>query len=283
LCLVAYTNELFAFGKQYLKTVRYPYRSSFEEFKSVLRSIVPDGVCPVAIRLPTVWLAFPEADYCFATIETRMRSAVDLKGKEYALVIHTDQERYWSTELEGLKLIGSMLGTPYGDLSIYYTGLNEAIASRAPQTYRFFSQQRGYVSDDELARAREIWSASGREMGAHTGVPLPADDLLMLDSERLGSTGNSIVELASIDLEPNTIYKLDFDIATADGQWELIVYSHDTGEWLNQTRITAKQKVENFVLTFGTSRIKLLIRPLEPARPSSIRISGARVFEVKRL
>src|SRR5438270_5533254 len=72
--------------RDFVERVRNPELASFEEFTTVIRSIVPDGLCPVAIKNPAVWLAFPEDDRCFATIESRMRNALDLDGKNYALV-----------------------------------------------------------------------------------------------------------------------------------------------------------------------------------------------------
>ena len=72
---------------RYIKEVRNPELASFEEFQNVLRDIVPDELCPVAVKSPPIWLAFPEKDRCFANIEKRMTPNVDIDGKDYALFV----------------------------------------------------------------------------------------------------------------------------------------------------------------------------------------------------
>jgi len=61
-----------------------PHLASFTEFSAVLRSLVPEGLCPASIERPVVWLAFPEADRCYSSIERRMADNVDIDGKDYA-------------------------------------------------------------------------------------------------------------------------------------------------------------------------------------------------------
>jgi len=155
--VVGFGLQLARQEKYFVERVRNPELASFEEFTTVIRSIVPDGVCPVAIKNPAVWLAFPEDDRCFATIESRMRNALDLDGKDYALVTRlnalpervnsdfdSDEERS-----DGYHLLGEMRNTPYGNLVIYYTGADPRYLALSPRRDQFFGDLRGHVSVDQ--------------------------------------------------------------------------------------------------------------------------------------
>ena len=139
--------------KDFVVHVRNPDLASFEEFTTVIRSIVPDGLCPVAVRNPSIWLAFPEADRCFATIEGRMRNALDLDGNDYALVTRSNamRERVRNESAsdeepsEGYHLLGEMRNTPYGNLVIYYTGHDPQYLALAPKRYQFYGEFRGHT------------------------------------------------------------------------------------------------------------------------------------------
>ena len=68
-----------------------------------------------------IWLAFPESDRCFATIEKRMLGLVDLSGKEYALVTKEKGPDNWARSLiTGHHLIARLVDSPYGDLSVLH-------------------------------------------------------------------------------------------------------------------------------------------------------------------
>jgi 4-amino-4-deoxy-L-arabinose transferase-like glycosyltransferase len=133
--------------RRYLREVRNPELASFEEFKAVIRSVVPEGVCPVAVKAPVIWLAFPESDRCFATIEKRMLGSVDIDGKDYALVTLEKGPESWTRALiADHHLIARLIDSPYGDLSIYYTGINPDILKLEPVRYRFIGRMRGHTS-----------------------------------------------------------------------------------------------------------------------------------------
>lgn len=143
--------------KDFVEHVRNPELASFEEFTTVIRSIVPDGLCPVALKNPGVWLAFLEDDRCFATIESRMRNALDLEGKNYALVTRLnalpERVRGDSDPDEGRSggyhLLGEMRNTPYGNLMIYYTGDDPNYLALSPKRYQFYGELRGHISIDQ--------------------------------------------------------------------------------------------------------------------------------------
>jgi hypothetical protein len=133
--------------------VRAPNLATFDEFATVLRSIVPDELCPVAVQNPSVWLVFPEKDQCFATIEPRMQNEVDLDGKDYVLIRRAKKDLDAPERRDGrYHLLGEMNNTLYGNLLIYYTGNDPRFLSLEPKTYQFFDEQRGYattVSDSQ--------------------------------------------------------------------------------------------------------------------------------------
>lgn len=157
LAVTAYGFQLASQYRDYLTRVRNPDLASFEEFTTVIRSIVPDELCPVAVKNPSVWLAFPERDDCFATIEGRMREDLDIDGKDYALVTRPNfaLERTSRREgsrvssddarLEDYHLLGEMKETPYGNLLIYYTGNDPRYLTLAPKRYQFFGEVRGHA------------------------------------------------------------------------------------------------------------------------------------------
>ncbi len=149
----AYLVQLTRQARDYLSMVRSPNLASFEEFTTVIRSIIPEGLCPVGVKNPSVWLAFPESDRCFATIESRMRAAVDIDGKDYALVTRLNaipeqvQKKSEADEvsIERYHLLGEMRETPYGNLLVYYTGIDPRYQTLGPRRFKFFDEQRGYV------------------------------------------------------------------------------------------------------------------------------------------
>lgn len=155
LATTGYGLQLASQYRDYSIRIRNPDLASFEEFTTVIRSIVPEGLCPVAVKNPSVWLAFPEADRCFATIESRMKETLDIDGKEYALVTRLnalpERSRTDADSDEAgprnYHLLGEMRETPYGNLMIYYTGNDPRYLSLAPKRYQFFDELRGHVEE----------------------------------------------------------------------------------------------------------------------------------------
>lgn len=155
--VTGYCLQLASQYRDYLTRVRNPELASFEEFTTVIRSIVPDELCPVAVKNPSVWLAFPERDDCFATIEGRMKDDLDIDGKDYALVTRPNFSLERTPRREGSRvssddarlddyhLLGEMKETPYGNLLIYYTGNDPRYLALAPKRYQFFGEVRGHA------------------------------------------------------------------------------------------------------------------------------------------
>ncbi|MGA9771895.1 MAG: glycosyltransferase family 39 protein [Blastocatellia bacterium] len=163
---VAISIVVFAFAlllantyRGYIREIRNPEQASFEEIKSVLRSVVPEGVCPVAMKAPELWLAFPEHDRCFATIEKRMMESLDIDGNEYAVMMPFayHKNRVATTKEFDTKyhLLGELNNTPYGTIRVYYTGKNTDYLALAPKTFQFFGRARGYVSEARLTHQRD--------------------------------------------------------------------------------------------------------------------------------
>jgi 4-amino-4-deoxy-L-arabinose transferase-like glycosyltransferase len=158
LAVLGYTLQFAAQSRRYLAEVRNPNLASFEEFTTALRDIVPEGLCPVAVKNPSVWLAFPEKDSCFASIENRTREEgyADIDGKDYALVTRLNalpEKRKLpdsnEDQAEAYHLLGEMRDTPYGNLMIYYTGTDPRYLALAPKRYQFHGDLRGHVSVDQ--------------------------------------------------------------------------------------------------------------------------------------
>lgn len=146
---LAYATLLIRQDLIFIRQVRNPDLASFDEFAEVLRGIVPEGVCPVSITRPAIWLVFPEQDRCYATIEGRMQYLDDIENKDYALLVPSRRADAWLGGSAGNHhLLGSMDDTPYGDIEIYYMGTDPRYRVFAPKHYRFFGVRRGFVSQD---------------------------------------------------------------------------------------------------------------------------------------
>ena len=148
ICALLFGLQLARQTRRYIREVQNPELASFEEIKGVLRSAVPEGVCPVVIKFPVMYLVFPERIDCFANIEDRMMENVDLDGKEYVVLLpnagHAKRAQR-ADELEAkYPLIAELKNTAYGDITAYYTGQNDAIRSRPVLTYVFFGRLRGH-------------------------------------------------------------------------------------------------------------------------------------------
>jgi 4-amino-4-deoxy-L-arabinose transferase-like glycosyltransferase len=146
-----YLSLLITQGHRYLVEVRNPNLASFDEFTRVIKDVVPPDVCPVAIKNPSIWLAFPEKDGCFATIENRFRdeALADIEGKEFALVTRPNSlPDRTGDSANSYHLLAEMLNTPYGNLIIYYTGTNHRYLAIKAKRYEFFGLLGGYSSSE---------------------------------------------------------------------------------------------------------------------------------------
>jgi hypothetical protein len=159
--VIAYGGLLIRQATRFIQEIRNPELATFDEFAATLTEIIPEGLCPVAVKNPSVWLAFPESDRCFATIENRMKEALDLDGKEYALITRPNvlargDERASPLEMAAGKyhLLGEMQETAYGTLLIYYTGHDPHILALAPKRFQFYGLRRGRLQLSETATSR---------------------------------------------------------------------------------------------------------------------------------
>lgn len=135
--------------RRYLREVRNPELASFAEIKDALQDIVANALCPVAMKAPEMWLAFPERDYCFATIEERTKQKFEEDPQPYALIMANASQRArsrWTKEFdEKYHLLGELKDTAYGDIKVYYTGKDERFLQIAPKQLQFFGNQHGHT------------------------------------------------------------------------------------------------------------------------------------------
>ena len=155
LVAIGYAYELVKQNQRYLRKAKNPDAADFEEIKTALRAVVPEGVCPASIGSGYLWLAFPEYDQCyFAHMETRLDEMLDLDGKEYALIIRprfASKMRRLTGGVEKYHLIGELDNTAYGTFFVYYTGSDARYLGMGPKRFQFNGQRRGYTSDELLA------------------------------------------------------------------------------------------------------------------------------------
>lgn len=81
--------------------------------------------------------------------------AVDIAGRDYALIV-PKQSAPWMRNPEGTyHLIGAMDNTPYGDLRIYYTGVDPRYLALKPTRYRFSYPRSGHIIEEPSGRESE--------------------------------------------------------------------------------------------------------------------------------
>jgi len=268
LAIATYGYELVKQNRNYLIHVRNPDQASFEDLKVALRSVVPEGVCPASIASGYLWLAFPERDDCyFAYMEASLDEPLELEGKDYALIVKPKFEgrvsKLTGAGFERFHLLGELDRTPYGTLLVYYTGNDPRFTALPLRRYFFFGHQRGYVSDEQLARSREVWSASAPEFiwnEAATVQSFRSDD----DDEALPENGHRKgrwMEFCSVDLDANSIYQVtadivdqqDVDLAVIDGQTLFPV------ERISEAA-DAQQRFEGLFKTSRNRRVRIAVR-----------------------
>ncbi|MGA9769424.1 MAG: glycosyltransferase family 39 protein [Blastocatellia bacterium] len=252
---IAYGYQFLRQTKRYLNEARNPDAASFEEFKTALRSLVPEGVCPVIVRDPVMWLAFPERDDCFSNIQERMRKVIDIDGKDYALIVNPRIAERWVTRIASNNhhLLGEMANTPYGNLQIYYTGVDPRLLALKPVRYQFFGKQRGHISESQVADAVEVWSATAADLkqcAGATDLTIEPEGLRIERQHR----GDGPITLCPIELKPDTIYQMTIQ-ATADAkQWALAVIEDNTGERLCMQRLEDTMSAGAFEGFFRSSK-----------------------------
>jgi 4-amino-4-deoxy-L-arabinose transferase-like glycosyltransferase len=298
LAVIAFGLQLARQSRRYLREIRNTDLASFDELKGVLRSVVPDGVCPVAIKAPVMWLAFPEYDRCFATIEKRMMENVDIDGKDYAVLMPDAKDKNRLPETRELdakyRLIAELNDTPYGLIHVYYTGVNPDYLALQPKTYYFFGRHRGYVSKEQVAQAREVWTGESRALNTQaTGSEVQADeaqtDEVQADSDgfsiqpKPGGRSDKLIDLWTVDLKPETIYRLSLDVTASDDKWQLLLMDEKSGVLIHQQRFGRKvdlERIEGLFRTSGANRVKLIVQPLEPGSSEPLRISKISISEI---
>jgi 4-amino-4-deoxy-L-arabinose transferase-like glycosyltransferase len=287
LAIIAFSLQLARQNRRYIREVLNPELASFEETRNVLRSVVPEGVCPVAMKAPEMWLAFPEHDRCFATIEKRMMKNLDLDGKEYAIL---QRSAYHKNRRENTKefdakypLLAELADTPYGTIRVYYTGSDQNILALAPKKYRFFGRKSGFVTDAQLAKAQLVW---GSQMEIWPSVA-PESRMTFDDhgaSLQPGKPGESI-DLWTVDLKPETIYQLSLEARTESGRWDLSLIDANTGRAVHQVSFTEQADAgvsESLFKTGSAARIRLAARSTGRKKTGPLRISRISISEIPK-
>ncbi|HKA21101.1 MAG TPA: glycosyltransferase family 39 protein [Blastocatellia bacterium] len=286
LAVVVYGLLLVRQDWRYLRELRNPDLASFEELKAALNSIVPDDVCPVAVKAPVIWLAFPEKDQCFATIERRMNETVDIEGKDYALLVRPKSPDYWARALgRQHNLLGELSNTPYGNFLVYYTGIDQRYVEREPRRYHFFRRWRGLVTDEQIAQAREVWSASATELSTELVEASVTGAGLRIKLGQGGSTDDLLTRICSVELKPSTAYELVMDVKASE-ECEAIVIEETTGAWLKQIEIDGDNQlasVSDLFRTLETKRVRIAFRGVAHRSTESLFVSRIGIREIRAL
>jgi hypothetical protein len=281
-----YAYRLASQNRNYLRAANNPQRATFDELAGVLRSVVPDDVCPVGIKQGVLWLAFPEKDYCFAAIENRMQESLDIKGNEYAVIAsvrRNKKEGKLIRELtEGANLIAELKRTAYGTLSVYYTGRSTAHLSLAPARYVFFGKERGYASEGEIDAAREVWAATAEELNKEELNKSAGGTDGSSFTVRQSAKESGLVKLASIELGEGTIYQLILESLDQQGRWEVVIRDDETSFVLYAGKLGANRFADIFK-TRTSGRISINLRHAAQKSDGAITISRLSVREVAQV
>ncbi|MEN3334030.1 MAG: hypothetical protein V7641_3395, partial [Blastocatellia bacterium] len=272
---------------RYLREVRNPELARFDEMQQALHQIIPNDLCPVAVKAPVMWLAFVEKDDCFATIERRMADAVDIDGKDYALIVRPKSPDYWARVLDDDgHLLGELSNTPYGNFRVYYTGSDARFLTLAPQRYTFFRRWRGHATDEQIAAARLVWgkrydmATSGPGLSGEQDQVNNEPGLLIAPPDKnAGGDGSQTIE--TIELKPNVIYQLQLE-AASNSDWQLIIADAQSGVELEQIEVmggAVEARTEQVFRTFG-NRIRISARPLKAKRAEPLRLIRIAINEV---
>ncbi len=284
--LVGYGALLVKQQATYIKEVRNPALASFQEMKSVLRSIVPDDLCPVAVKTPVMWLAFPEKNHCFASIDKRMAAAaaLDIDGKDYALIVRPKSPDYWARGLDQQHpLLGELTDTPYGNFLVYYTG-DDARYVTEPKRYHFFRRWAGHVSGEQIAQAREVWSATATDLSGSVKIANPSvtAEGLAIESGQGKPGENTFTELCSVELKPSTAYELVLDSKSSE-EWEAVVIEETTGHWIKQIELSGGNRINELFRTFAEKRVRILVRALTHKSGDPLYVSRISIREISEL
>jgi len=264
--------------RDYARQLRNPDAPNFEEIKTALRSIVPSDVCPVAIKAPAMWLAFPESDRCFASIENRMREAIDLEGNEYAILVpspYGGSRIAWTREFDArYPLIGELRDTAYRTIRIYYTGSRGEYRSTPTRTYHFFENRRGYVGPEQLSRAREVWSSVAE--GSPNGGSIDQDPLSSAHEGRA-----TTFDVLPVQLMPNKAYELKAAVVESKSGSSMLVIDDATGATLAEAQL-ASSELQEVALVFKSrgSRIRIATRQRTADQDLGLRAQRVSVREI---
>jgi hypothetical protein len=230
-----------------------------------------------------VWLAFPEKDRCFANIQDRMKEAVDIDGNPYAMIVAPQLAEEWVAEIAPIHhhLLGELFDTPYGSYQVYYTGTDPRWLALAPQRYQFFGKLRGNVSEDQMAQAREVWSAKPADLQVR------AESVeATVEAERLSihrAPAQAIIELSAVDLKPNTIYQLQHDAIASSDAWTIVVLEDQTDLRLYEKKISRTSVNEGLPGLFRTdarNRIHIAVMATGKGTPGDLTLTRISLREL---
>lgn len=266
--------------RRYLREATNPQLAQFEEIKDGLREAVPEGVCPVSIKAPVLWLAFPEHDRCFATIQGRMKEALDLEGNEYAILLPSPEDqahRSWTEEFDQkYPLIASLQETAYGTINIYYTGTRPEYRALPTKRMFFFGDRRGHVTDEQLANAREIWSASADQLSASVSPNTLRDGSILISPPHHSNP----IELSSVAVKPGAAYEFQLQATAIKKEWQALVLD-DRGETvLQRVLIDPSQTQVAGLFTSEGQSVRLAVQHFGAGEKNPLQITRIMLREV---
>jgi 4-amino-4-deoxy-L-arabinose transferase-like glycosyltransferase len=282
LLVVSYASLLARQYRRYLTEAQSVDNASSTEINGLLAGAVPAGLCPVAVMAPVLWLAFPDLDHCFATIERRMSDQVRIDDQDFALIMRPKASDHWAWGLsENRHLLAELVETPYGNFDIYYTGTKPSYLAMPGKRYYFFRQWNGHATQDQVDAARTVWSpgeSDFKDAAIREGFK----------ASLVGASGNpeSFTLPLTIQLKARTIYSIRLTAASSLAGLELLVTEAGAGRQLRQIPFEEQDGeaiATDLFRTLADDRITLTIHDPGNEHAKSVKCSSAEIREVSRI
>jgi 4-amino-4-deoxy-L-arabinose transferase-like glycosyltransferase len=256
-------------GKEAIRAIDNPELANFQELAGALRAVIPPAICPVSITRPVIWLAFPEKDYCYSTIEGRAAKSLELTGNEYALVdVEKNRLGALIEQNNHYNLLGEVRGTAYGDFEIYYTGSNPALLEAQPHFWWLFGYWRGHVNEQQLAAAKTVWTVDSQRL-AILAAPPPDAPISFGSESNVRTKSAPLLTLGEAPVAPNMIYQIQIDWSGPPKHAEVMIEDSGSGQILYNCKTDEQRCVFR---TFQNTRLRVLIEPGSATGLSSIQI-----------
>lgn len=225
----------------------------YSDVTQVLRTIVPQNL--LVVSRPVHWLSFQDnPNYVWAS--KKVWKDQDITSLPGVLVVDDEfierenYNRLFAKQVPNFTLLAELSDTLYGNIKVYYTGLDGRFQNHTPAHYYFMGgyhkgyARKGYYSEEQRQAAKVIWLAGPLELERLSRASTPPEakpPSVHRDNERSSlrivtdlSLYNTRVRIPiQTQLKPFTLYRLQTAVRVAEGGC-LVGPRDQTGLWLSE-------------------------------------------------